>query len=235
MAATKTRTQKPQRRDKLEFGSPSELFGNLLPPFPIEYPGISEQQKDNAGFGESKKLGYTDDTLPSQPAVSRRPRMRDGKELTENELVDLYRKVPKGLRGAVRDFMIAAAGEVTEVRKQATPRPEDAPAPAPLKPTTTAAAHAAAPRPVTAEELFGNVPAALQVKAHKKYDFPDALLDDPEAFIAARRIANARNYRVKNHLPLTAEEDAQGLMANSFVNQARSRQRRKRGNQPSST
>jgi hypothetical protein len=225
MAATKTRSQKAQRRDNLEFGGPSDLFGNLPPPFPIEYPGISEQQEDDTEFGESKKPGYTDEPPPSQPAVSRRPRMRDGKELTEHELVDLYRKVPKANRGAVRDFIIAAAGEVTKGREQATPHPEDAPAAAPLKPsqTTVTMVHAAAPRPVTAEELFGNVPAALQVKAHRKYEFPPELLDNHEAFKRAEALANARSYKRKKGETLTPEEDQQGRTAAAFVSQYRRR------------
>ena len=87
-------------------------------------------------------------------------------------------------------------------------------------------------RPVTAEELFGNVPAALQAKPRQKYVFAPELLDDREAFRVAQRIANARNYKIRNQMPLTAEENAQGLIANSFVNQARSRQRRRRAGEP---
>jgi hypothetical protein len=88
-------------------------------------------------------------------------------------------------------------------------------------------------RPVTAEELFGNVPPALQSKPRQKYVFETGLLDNPEAFKIAQRIANARNYKVRNRIPLTPKEDAHGLMANSFVNQARSRQRRNRAGEPS--
>jgi hypothetical protein len=106
------------------------------------------------------------------------------------------------------------------------------PATAEARPNPEIVPQPVTPRPVTADELFGNVPPTLQVKAHKKYEFPVDLLDEPKALTAARRIANARNYRIKHRLPLTPEEDVQGLMANSFVNQARTRQRRKRGSQP---
>jgi hypothetical protein len=236
MAATKTRTQKPRRQDKLEFGRPSELFENFPPPFSVKYSGIPQQPKDDFAFDESKTSGYTDETPLSQPAVSRRPRMRDDTELTDNQLIDLYRKVPKGNRGAVRDFMIAAAGEVTEGREQATPRPQDAPVPAALKtrPTTATVAHGAAPRAVTAEELFGNVPSNLQVKAHKKYEFSPELLKDPEALKAAQRIANARNKKIRGGAKLSEEEDGRGRVAESFIKQARRRQRRtEQGPQPS--
>jgi uncharacterized protein YjbI with pentapeptide repeats len=118
---------------------------------------------------------------------------------------------------------------------KAAPHPADAAkeTTAPQAPAEAATISAlAAPRPVTAEELFGNVPPALQAKPRQKYNFPPELLDNSEAFKTAQSIANARNYKVRNHMPLTDEEDAQGLMANSFVNQARTRQRHKEASQP---
>ena len=87
-------------------------------------------------------------------------------------------------------------------------------------------------RQVGWEELFENVPPALQSKRRQKYVFAPELLDNIEAFTIAQGIANTRNYKARNKLPLTPEEDAQGLMANSFVNQARTRRRRRRAREP---
>ena len=70
--------------------------------------------------------------------------------------------LPDHIAKAIEDLVAKAARENTD-RATAEPRPE---APA-------------VPRRVTAEEL-DNVPPALQVKAHKKYDFAPELLADPE-------------------------------------------------------
>jgi hypothetical protein len=100
--------------------------------------------------------------------------------------------------------------------------------------TFATAPQSANSRPVTAEELFGDVPSSLQTKGRQKYVFAPELLDDPEAFAKAQSIANARNYKVRKHMPLTTEEDTLGLIANSFVNQARTKRRRKAASQPTS-
>jgi tetratricopeptide (TPR) repeat protein len=112
--------------------------------------------------------------------------------------------------------------ESTTARVTETARPEASIAPAPV-----------APRPVTAEELFGNIPAALQSKPRQKYVFTPDLLDNPEAFKTAQGVANSRNYKLRMGIELTQEDDVRGLMANSFVNQARSRRRRREAEKPS--
>lgn len=55
----------------------------------------------------------------------------------------------------------------------------------------------AAPRQVTAAEL-DDVPPALQVKQHKKYEFPPELLADPERVKAELSISNARKRKISN-------------------------------------
>jgi hypothetical protein len=139
---------------------------------------------------------------------------------------------------AIEDKLAAkAAARETTFRATIAPRPEDRLVaglgnfPTPTSPSTVSPAGAeptTQAHTVTAEELFANVPPALQSKRRQKYVFPPELLDDGEAFETAQSIANARNYKVKQGIPLTSDEDTLGLKANSFVNQARTRRRQKR-------
>jgi hypothetical protein len=64
-------------------------------------------------LGKSNTPAYTDD-VPSSRAggTSQQPPM--GEALTEDHFIALFRKVPEGKRGAVRDVLQAAAGETTE-------------------------------------------------------------------------------------------------------------------------
>lgn len=110
--------------------------------------------------------------------------------------------LPDHIAKAIEDLVAKAARENTD-RATAEPRPE---APA-------------VPRRVTAEEL-DNVPPALQVKAHKKYDFAPELLADPERLKAELSIANARKRKIRAGEPLSEREDERGRMAESFVKQA---------------
>ncbi len=80
---------------------------------------------------------------------------------------------------------------------------------------------------MAARKFFGEVPPALQIKAHKKSDFPPEWLDDPVALQAARRIVNARNYR--KGVGLTPAEEDQVRLAARFVKQAQRRRRARSG------
>ena len=88
----------------------------------------------------------------------------------------------------------------------------------------------AEPRPVTAEELFGDVPPTLRARPRQKYKFPPELLDDPQAVSRAQGVANARTYKIRKGIEVSPEEDARGKKADSFVKQA---QRRRQRAQPS--
>jgi hypothetical protein len=110
---------------------------------------------------------------------------------------------------ALEDLATGGESAGTDVPATVEPRPDG----------VTLSPHAA-PRRVTAEELVGNVPSALRVKPHKKYDFPAELLDKEEAIKAEQSIANARKRKMRAGEPLSEDEDERGKMAESFVKQA---------------
>jgi len=174
--------------------------------------------------GESNSSGYTGDnevkTEWAKPGYTGPygETMGDADEIQEANIVARVRSMPREKLPALAkliDDLERASGETTG-RATAKPRPDEAPpVPAPSE-----------PRPVTAQELFEDVPPTQRAKPRQKYKFSPELLDDPDALSRAQSVANARRYKIREHHEISPEEDARGKKAESFVKQAQRRQRR---------
>jgi hypothetical protein len=195
-----------------------KLYHTAIPNLPISERVSSRRDQDELmsllrralPVEEYDDLIYNGHIPPPESADTRPPPMADVSKNRKARIIARIQNMPIAKLVALEKLL-----DDFETMQTATTQPSAKPA----------VPSSAAPRAVTADDLFGNIPLEQQVKQHQKYTFAPELLADPEALKRAVSIVNARRYKIRKHHEVSPEEDARGKMAASFVKQATRRQR----------